>query len=597
MTPEEKRALLKRSLEDEQLSSSSSLTPQQKRDLLRKAMLETPIAPAKDISMTESFLSGAGQGFGYQLGDEAYAALRAGQRGALGESEDIGDTYKAERQKAREYLHEAEQQNPISFRVGEVAGGLGAAVTPGYNLGKAGSLGRFGQAAAVGGLYGYGASESDRPIVQAEHVAKGAMTGAALQKGFEMLPGREALRQKLREKAAEKAVKASGAMTKEFRNLDKKGFIQPQGEYLLEKKVVTPLASLETIGERAGALREEAGQRIGGIINQADTLKAKAMSQLDDIVRGAAAPSDKQTAQQMKAMLDQQFGFSYQKVADRIEGLISKDSDIAASKFHRGKLQQMADFFREIGTTGPLSSGLKNKTEQRRLLKDVESLGEEYKQQIYDIISDELEQGVAKIPQLTKGVSSLEALRAKAPVAQAASAQKALAGEVSGLPAAKLESGLTPYQPQSAKLDQSAQDIVNQWRQANRDYAASAVAQRTAENRLGNVRANRDYGLTTGMATAAGMITGGAPMAVALGGINNFARKYGATLQATGAWNLAKMLEAQPSAQLGKYAGPLREALQRGGDQFLLTNYLIAKSDPNYKGFLDSLMMEMEPAK
>ena len=159
-----------------------------------------------------------------------------------------------------------------------VAGGIGAAAVPGLNLSRAGALGKYGQAAASGALYGYGESESDNPLVQAEDVAKGAALGAGLQKGFEHLPGREALRESLKRRAAEKAVKSSGAMTKEFRKLDKKGFVEPQGEFLLKNKIVTPFASLEDVAERSGAMRVSAGERIGGIINKADDLRERALS-------------------------------------------------------------------------------------------------------------------------------------------------------------------------------------------------------------------------------------------------------------------------------------------------------------------------------
>ena len=141
----------------------------------------------------------------------------------------------------------------------------------------------------------------------------------------------------------------------------------------------------------------------------------------------------------------------------------------------------------------------------------------------------------------------------------------------------------------AATFSKEAEDIVSQWRQANRDYAGSAVAEKTARDRLGGVRSNRDFGLTTSIAANAGLLAGGAPGAVALGGLNNFLRKYGSTLQATGYSKVASMLESQPE-QFGKYTPVLRDALQRGGNQFLLANYLIAKGDPQYEGLLNSLI-------
>ena len=74
-----------------------------------------------------------------------------------------------------------------------------------------------------------------------------------------------------------------------------------------------------------------------------------------------------------------------------------------------------------------------------------------------------------------------------------------------------------------------------------------------------------------------------------MGGLNNFFRKYGSSLQAQGYWKMAKLLESNPGA-LGKYAPIMQEAMRKGLNQFVIANYLIAKKDPEYATFLQQLM-------
>ena len=75
--------------------------------------------------------------------------------------------------------------------------------------------------------------------------------------------------------------------------------------------------------------------------------------------------------------------------------------------------------FRGLRRSGSLREGLQNQTEQRKLLKDVDSLAEEYKQEIYDIISEELERGVSELPRLEAGVGKLDDLLSKKTAAKA----------------------------------------------------------------------------------------------------------------------------------------------------------------------------------
>lgn len=564
MTPEEKRELLKRSMESEQLADDSDLSPEDKRKLLKKIMLEGEIPQDRDVSMIGSAARGALRGGSYGLADEAYGAIEAGRGVFRGEytPDELSKNYRAGRQELRELQQDDLGQNPLSTAAGMVGG---AFASPASKLSAPARFGKYGTSAVQGALAGYGESESDNPFVQAEDVAKGAVLGPLVQKGMEKLPGKERLAEILRKKAREKAVTASGAMTKQRRALQHSGMEDAQGEFLLRNKIITPFASLEDVAERSGAVRQTAGEKIGSIINQADELIGRAISPIKDRVKHMNPNSyDARLAKQYEGKVLSQFGYSFQNVSDRIGQIMERDAKIGPARaYHFPQLQKLQEVFSSFGP-GSLREGLRNKTEQRRLLKSVDSLSEEYKQEVYDIISDELERSVSKLPELSQGVARLESALG---VQQA---QKAL--------------------PPSGGMADESKAIVDKWRQANRDYAGSAVAEKTALDRLNQVKTNRDFGLTTSIAANAGLLAGGAGGAVAMGGINNFFRKYGSTLQAVGYDRLADILSKEAPNVAPKYVPALREALQRGGSQFILANYLIAKQDPEYATFLDRLM-------
>lgn len=522
-------------------------------------------ATPKQFSKTESGLAGVAQGLGSNFLDELYGA-RKGVQDALTVDgvgvTDIPDRYKVHRDMARDYYDLAETENPKSYATGNIGGGVAQALIPGAALSK---LGVVGGGAATAGAAGLGASSADTVVGDIENTVKTAAAGGALgYAGNKLLPTAKAIRTWGREKA----VKASGAMTKEMRALEERGLLQAQGEFLLKHKIVTPLASLEDVAERSNAIREKAGETIGGIINGVDELRTKAVSRVSDMLKSKPGH-----AKILEKQINDEFGYNFNNVANRIDEIIARDGDVAASKFHRDRLQQIAGEFRKIGEkgSGTLRTGLRNKTEHRRLLKDVDSLGEDYKQEVYDVISDELNRAVGNFERLEAGVQKLYG----SPIPKGT----AIADGSETLPAVA----------DLGDVQAGATTALDEFGQANRDYAASAVAQSTAEKRLGQVRSNRDYGLSTGMATMAGLVDGGVVTGVTYGSINNFLRKYGSSLQATGGNKLANMLETQPQA-LGQYAAPLEEALRRGPRQFAVSTYLIGKGDPQFAVFLDGII-------
>jgi len=511
----------------------------------------TPGDDSEQFSKTESALAGAAQGVGYDFLDELYGARKGAQDVLVGDSKftELPDRYRARRDEARKYYADAQKQNPVSYGTGNVAGGVGSAFIPGYNLARGGKLA---SAALSSGVAGLGASEGESTLSNLRDAGVSAGTGAALTGlAGKLLPTGD----KLQKYARGKAVTAAGASPKEIRALRASGLEDSQGEWLLKNKVVTPLASLEDISKRSDTLRETAGKKIGSIVDNIDSLRVQAIESLRSKSQGLAPPQQLGQVEGLEKQINNEFGYKFDNVAQRIEDIISRDDRIAASKFHRTKIKQLANEFRRIGSEGPgtIREGLQNKTQHRRLLKDVDSLGEDYKQEIYDIISDELNKSVDNTERLAAGVDRL-------------------AGKQ-----------VAPQPPGQSKR------AIDEFKGANRDYAAAATTNAMAEKRLGNTKSNRDFGLTSSIALAAGLMAGGPVAAVAYGGANNFFRKYGSALQATGANKLAQVLKAQPQS-FGKYAVPLEEALRRGPRQFLITNYLIGKNDPQYVSFLEQLM-------
>lgn len=549
--------------------------------------------PSKiEFSGPESFAAGALQGVTMNSADEIHGAIGGLYDSTLGGRglHTLKDRYKVNRDEAREYYNEADRQNPKSSMAGQVIGGGITAFMPALSVAK---YGKYGAAALTGGLAGLGASDKEGYLGNLEDSAKGAAGGVGLTYGLtKVIPKKIGdLEKPIREYANEKAVAATGAMTKEMRELGFKGQMQNQGDFLLRNKIVTPLSSLKNVAERSAAIKARAGDIIGGTVDSIDKLRNDAIKLVKDSISRSTSrtPQDLQKYLGLKKAINDEFGYGFARVADKIDEIIARDRGIVAADPHIPHLQALADGFRQRGAEGfrDLRTGLRNKTEHRRLMKTVDTLGEEYKQEVYDLISAELERSVGNYERLAAGVQKMYGSEMGKKIGGEAAelaAQKALPpGNAIGIPQAQL-----PKQGVN-RLQGEAKTKLDEFRQANRDYAGAAVAEATAERRLGTTRANRDYGLTTmGAAMMGGSLAGPVGGAV-LGGVNNFFRTYGSALQATGAYKIADMLKQNPNA-FGNYSSTLAEALRRGPRQFLMANYLISKKDPQYVTFLDQLM-------
>lgn len=149
---------------------------QQKEKMMVPSSLPQPVAP-EGFNELESAGLGAAQGLTFGFADEGEAALRS----ALSDK-----TYDDVVKEVRDRYSQAEEQNPISFFGGNVAGGLvlpagalGAAAKGASTLAKAGKLAQAG--AVAGGLTSLGTTENDKLSMQAlRDAGEGALVGGGL---------------------------------------------------------------------------------------------------------------------------------------------------------------------------------------------------------------------------------------------------------------------------------------------------------------------------------------------------------------------------------------------------------------------------------
>jgi hypothetical protein len=91
--------------------------------------------------------------------------------------------------------------------------------------------------------------------------------------------------------ANDRALKAAGAMTKDFRTINAKGMQDALGGYLLDNKIVTPLSTVGNIANKLSEAKQTAGQTIGHILDTTDaTINAPKISARDIALKLAEDP-------------------------------------------------------------------------------------------------------------------------------------------------------------------------------------------------------------------------------------------------------------------------------------------------------------------
>lgn len=207
------------------------------------SVIQKEFSSQPQFSAGQAAQMGVGQGLTLGFADELKAAGIAGMEALQGRGE-FRPTYEQMRDVYREEQAAAQQQHPVAYGVGEVAGVLPAAVATA-------PMGLVGGSAAIGGAMGAGEAKelSDIPAEAAKGAAMGALMGGVVkaaapvvQKGLEgvsksVLGGTEMASKGLA--AGEKALKDKTM-----------GSLMKAGAIFEPTSAVTALAGRE-IGKRA----------------------------------------------------------------------------------------------------------------------------------------------------------------------------------------------------------------------------------------------------------------------------------------------------------------------------------------------------------
>ena len=543
--------------------------------------LEKSKSAALPFTQVESALIGAGQGATFDFGDELLATGRAAFDAMQGEN--FRDSFQRHKVQIRNDIKSARAENPVAFTGGFAAGAIGStAVVPGLapirGLTAAGKIGR---AAAGGGLIGAGSSEADI-VGKAElgeftqDVAIGAALGAGAEFGLgqagKVIKGLTSPTQ-VRRFAERKAVKAAGALGGEMKKLQKAGQLHNVGRTLLDKKVVKAFSTLDEIAERSGELKKAAGMKIGQSLKEVDDMVQGALKDLDDGKLFGFLPDkavgNVPSKENMKIWIQNNFQFNMKKIADRIDNeLIAPNRVDPTLANELKKLGKLSERFR-AGNTVPIEVGRRIKTSQGRTIRfGSDTVPEAFKKDVYGVIKTELEDLVGRLTFLEQGIQR----------GQLPADEFLRAFTVTKLPA------ITKTTP----LDDVAKGRVQDFIKKNREFGALKEAERISSERAGFAAGNREISLTdTIAASGAFAATGSLGPAIALGALNKFGRKFGASLQATGADKLANVLEFTPQI-IQKYLPLLNKAAGRSPNSLIATHVALFKTDPEYRDIFEN---------
>ena len=251
----------------------------------------------EDTSKLESGLRGTSQGLSMGFDDEIGGGLSAAGRvfgieGLGGKLSEIGladsgptldldkikEAYTSTRDAERGLNRQAQEDNPMIYGTGQVAGAVGASFVPGMNVIKGSSLlASSGNAGIQGALMGAGSSEADNALDLAQDTATGAGfgvaggaagygAGKALQYGGKVLStGANKLGGSLDDAAERLAVNATGATAKQVDN-----FADDAGRELLNRKLVKFGDTAESIADRTQGAMNRAGNNIDNVLTKLD---------------------------------------------------------------------------------------------------------------------------------------------------------------------------------------------------------------------------------------------------------------------------------------------------------------------------------------
>jgi len=510
-----------------------------------KPFSEIPEVAKVEPSTSGSFGRGLAQGASLGFADEATAALataylKGKELVGAGRPIDMAKEYSSLRDLYRQKDVEAGTKNPIAYGSGTFAGGALSTIVPAAAVPKLGALvagpsalARYGSAAGLGALGGAGYSEANLTTPEgakdlASDVAKGAAIGATAQ-GIGDLLGKAASTFKpsnLMKTADSRVLKQAGYMGPELKKLSEAEKSQI-ANVLRDTKTVTAFKSLDDIAAKAAENKAITGKEIGNTLDSVDSLVKKAYSLVDE---GKFGDIPEQAKVNLKQAISDKFQFNMASIGNRIESeLIQANS---SNPLMKGEMSKLADIAADFKSGKPMSlrEGNVIKGTQGKITNfNSETVPQSFKQEVYSIIKDEIDQTVGRIGNLEQAIAKAE--------------------------------GTTLGTIDAAARGKS---VLEDYIKSKKDYGALKKTADISAKRLGQLQANRDISLTDTIAAGAGMASGGPANAIAIGALNKLWRQNEATIVGGTARTAARILQTVPDA-LGPYAPILENAAKVGG--------------------------------
>lgn len=548
----------------------------------RAAPVGKSVAKTSDyaqISSKDSALAGAAQGGLFGFADEAMGAIKAAGDVLSGHDESFSDRYEKRRDSYRKYFNESQKQNPKSHFAGELTSGVATSFIPGVGLTQGGKIASLAVPSAVAGL---GYSEEKGLGGQLQDAAIGGATGVVTGKLFEKVENlvgsaKNKLKDFAQKEGANRLLKASGAMTGDFRRIDKRG---PDArieaaEWLSKNKAVPLFGDIEDVAKNTRRLKSEAGQEIGDILDSADSLRDETIGRLERLFDSAVKSGEispelaaKQKSEVIRRV-QEEFGYNPSNIAKQAEGYVaSKQKSPTFRKGSQSFFQDHAAENRAVADEfGPMSlrEGLQEKISQRDEIGPNMTVGKRNKKRVYDWTRDELDRAVGNYERLGSGLKKLD-----------------------GVPGSNLlDSG-------DDALKDKASSMVQRYRDANKQMAVASEMEEMARRSVGRESSNSPIGLRDTIIGVGGYgATDDPEKGALLALLSKAARSKGNSIAGKSLWSLGKYLETNPAAA-SKYAPAIQAAMRRGIGNVLLTSQLIAKKDPEYASFLQQLLQGVE---
>jgi len=437
-------------------------------------------------------------------------------------------------------MAEQEKQYPALTTGSRIAGGLiqGIATPLPKALTPASLLGSVGKGAAVGAGYGLlqnpGDVEGEVNVTQIPERLKGAAQGAALggaigPAAYGISKGLTSLSKssdKLDEMANEFALRQSGVMLKDVRQLESKGQIQEFGKFLRSKGLVKAGDTFETVSQKADELRKLAGQKLSDLYGKASEAQQKHFQDIN---------KNFQTLPESKIKEFGKMGFSLER--DKEEILAAASKALGNDKGKASALTELSNYLDER------AAELGNEILDPKTAQDIKT-------------SIDRAINYSRNP-LTKQPTTEKAFEA---------ARKVVAD--------KIESQIDYLAKRMGTTGAKA------LKEANREYGFAKKATEIAQDYANRDQANRFFSLTDTITGAGGLVGGGiGAMAGGPGGMgagsiigglagataNKLARQYGSGIAASGLGGLSKAAEytIDPTARLLQGVLP-RRAIERG---------------------------------